>query len=659
MKTLLKALIVLSIITLGSYIQSHAQVVPTDFKVSETTTSTVSLAWTHDGKNVDKFLIERKPLDGNTYTKVSEPKSTDRTFVDTNLPPNSQFQYRIYAVLSGKNSTPTALITGWTLSNAPALSTPVVVSATQINVAWTSNLTSGQFELQYANNANFTNAVTPPFTSSRSYSLTGLLPNTNYYIRVRVSKQTTPAALNYSDWSVTQAKTPDPTPAIPSGLAITGKAETSIGVSWNAVKAADSYEIRYSTDKTFARGVESVELDASKTSSKIINLTSGSTYYIQVRAKTTVDKTQYASGWSDIVSATTDVSTPAKPSILTLQASADGTQVVMNWKDNSSNETGFDIEWGDTPAYGKSASVGVNVTSYTVSGLIPCKTFYVQVRSKNSGGNSDWEPNKTDLIPPLPTAPSELSATTTNNLGEIKFKWNDNSNNEESFELEYDLKADFSAPQSTKFGAGVTTGSLNGLKESTVYYLRIRAKNCKGVSDWSGTNIKTSGKPVAPSKLVITFQGTNQIDMSWTDNSDNETSFEIERSTDKTTFVKIDEISANLTSYSNKGLTPSTQYYYRVRAKNTFGFSDYSNLIDPITLPLPVVAPKSPTDLSLMVVSSSQIDLKWLDNSDNETGFEIERGLDGVNFSKIADVSANGTSYSDKGLTASTKYFYR
>lgn len=421
------------LISLAICIQCYAQVAPTDFKVGETTTSTVSLAWTHDGKNVDKFLIERKPLDGNTYTKLSEPKSTDRAFVDTNLPPNSQFQYRIYAVLSGKNSTPTALITGWTLSTAPVLSTPVVISATQINVAWTSNLTFGQFELQYANNANFTNAVTPPLTSSRSYSLTGLLPNTNYYIRVRVSKQTTPAALNYSAWSATQAKTPDPTPAIPTGLAITGKAETSIGVSWNAVKAADSYEIRYSTDKAFARGVESVELDASKTSSKIINLTSGSTYYIQVRAKTTVDKIQYASGWSDIVSATTDVSAPAKPSIPSLQASADGTQVTVTWKDNSSNETGFDLEWGDTPAYGKSASVGVNVTSYTVSGLIPCKTFYAQVRSKNSGGNSDWETNKTDLTPTLPTAPSELSATATNNLGEIKFKWNDNSNNEESF----------------------------------------------------------------------------------------------------------------------------------------------------------------------------------------------------------------------------------
>ena len=841
MNTILKAVMILSIITLGSYVQSHAQVTPTDFKVNETTTSTVSLAWTHDGKNVDKFLIERKPLDANTYTNVGEPKSTDRTFVDRNLSPNTQFQYRIYAVLNGKNGSPTALITGWTLSNAPTLTTPVVVSATQINVAWMSGVTSGQFEIQYANNANFTNATPLPSTSLRNYSLTGLSPNTNYYIRVRVSKQTSPASNNYSDWSVTQAKTQDPTPAIPSGLVITGKAETSIGVSWNAVKEANAYQLRYATDKTFVRGVETIEVNA--TSTKITNLTSGNTYYIQVRSTATVNNTPYVSGWSDAVSATTDVALPAAPSELQMQVSTDGTQVTLNWKDNSNNETGFDIEWGETgtygkaasvgsgvtsylvtgweackafyvrvraknaggtsgwidtktttnivaptapinlstgtitansiaiswrdnstnesefelqygensnfsnpttqklgigtqsstlnslkanttyyfrvranncggssswidskattigppaqpsipninvsvtgteakidwqdfssnetgfdiewgesPAYGKSASVGANVTSYTISGLSPCKVVYVHVRSKNSAGNSNWSENKAETNPTTPSKPTGLLASATNTLGEIKLKWDDNSINEEAFELEYDVKVDFSAPQLIKLDAGTTTTVLTGLKQNTVYYVRIRAKNCRGVSDWEITNSKTPGPPTDPSKLVVTFVSSNQINMSWTDNADNETSYEIERSLDKTTFTKVNEISANVTSYSDQGLNASTQYYYRVRAKNTFGASGYSNIIEPKTLAAPVSVPKSPSDLSLTVVSSSQIDLKWVDNSDNEEIFEIERGLNGINFEKIAEVGAGVVVYSDKGLSASTKYGYR
>ena len=109
----------------------------------------------------------------------------------------------------------------------------------------------------------------------------------------------------------------------------------------------------------------------------------------------------------------------------------------------------------------------------------------------------------------------------------------------------------------------------------------------------------------------------------------------------------------------DKGLSASTKYGYRVRAKNTAGVSGYSSAKDAVTLAAPVLVPKSPSDLSLTVVSSNQIDLKWVDNSDNETVFEIERGLDGVIFSKIGEVGANVTNYSDKGLSASTKYYYR
>jgi titin len=67
----------------------------------------------------------------------------------------------------------------------------------------------------------------------------------------------------------------------------------------------------------------------------------------------------------------------------------------------------------------------------------------------------------------------------------------------------------------------------------------------------------------------------------------------------------------------------------------------------------------APSDLSATAVSSSQIDLNWQDNSDDETGFEIERSLDGISFSKIAEVGANVASYSDIGLSKATTYHYR
>ena len=60
-------------------------------------------------------------------------------------------------------------------------------------------------------------------------------------------------------------------------------------------------------------------------------------------------------------------------------------------------------------------------------------------------------------------------------------------------------------------------------------------------------------------------------------------------------------------------------------------------------------------------VSRSQINLTWTDNATNETGFHIERckGSTCTNFTRIATVGANVTTYSNTKLTANTTYRYR
>lgn len=70
-------------------------------------------------------------------------------------------------------------------------------------------------------------------------------------------------------------------------------------------------------------------------------------------------------------------------------------------------------------------------------------------------------------------------------------------------------------------------------------------------------------------------------------------------------------------------------------------------------------APAAPSGLAANAVSSSQISLSWVDNSTDETLFEISRSLDGKTFSIIANVGSNVTTYSDTGLARSTRYYYR
>jgi len=164
--------------------------------------------------------------------------------------------------------------------------------------------------------------------------------------------------------------------------------------------------------------------------------------------------------------------------------------------------------------------------------------------------------------------------------------------------------------------------------------------------------------PAVPGGLTATATSSSQINLSWTDNSTDETGFKIERKTGATgSYSQIISLGANVTSYSDTGLTPSTSYYYQVRAYNSNGDSTYSNEANATTLAAP---PAAPGGLTATAVSTSQINLSWTDNSNNETGFKLERKVGATgSYTEVATLGANVTSYSNTGLSASTSYYYR
>jgi len=83
--------------------------------------------------------------------------------------------------------------------------------------------------------------------------------------------------------------------------------------------------------------------------------------------------------------------------------------------------------------------------------------------------------------------------------------------------------------------------------------------------------------PASPSALSVSADGAAAVNISWSDNSDNESSFSVERSLDNINFSEIGIVSANTTSYNDNGLLSETTYYYRVKASNNAGASSYSN----------------------------------------------------------------------------------
>ena len=171
-------------------------------------------------------------------------------------------------------------------------------------------------------------------------------------------------------------------------------------------------------------------------------------------------------------------------------------------------------------------------------------------------------------------------------------------------------------------------------------------------------------KVTAPSNTNTLPAPQTRIDVSWRDNSPNETGFEVHRSTAGANgaFTLLASTGAGVTSHSDAGLAPSTQYCYKVRAfKRADGktsYSDFSNT-SCTTTPAPPV-PAAPGGVDAKPVNSTSVEVRWIDNPTNEDGFRIERSPNpGSTWVTTGSVSPNVTSLIDGGLASEQQVCYR
>jgi hypothetical protein len=170
------------------------------------------------------------------------------------------------------------------------------------------------------------------------------------------------------------------------------------------------------------------------------------------------------------------------------------------------------------------------------------------------------------------------------------------------------------------------------------------------------------GLPSAPSNLVGTPTGPNQVLLAWQDNSADEDGFQVwRRPAADSTFVKVGgDLPPNATSLTDNAVSPSAAYVYKVRAKNAEGASAFSNVVAVAAFDLP---PAAPTNLTAVKVSGSEseIDLSWTDDASNETGFEVARIPAVINGSweTVASLPADSIGYRDLSSEAGTGYSYK
>jgi PKD repeat protein len=116
--------------------------------------------------------------------------------------------------------------------------------------------------------------------------------------------------------------------------------------------------------------------------------------------------------------------------------------------------------------------------------------------------------------------------------------------------------------------------------------------------------------PDPASALSALAVSSNQIDLSWSDNSSNESGFRIERSTDDIIWEEVAMVGAGQVAYSDSGLAAMTEYFYRVFAYNSGGDAAASDTASATTLDPPAIAL---TANGYKVRGRQHVSLSWTD----------------------------------------------
>jgi len=178
-----------------------------------------------------------------------------------------------------------------------------------------------------------------------------------------------------------------------------------------------------------------------------------------------------------------------------------------------------------------------------------------------------------------PSAPANVRAVVVSGA-QVDLGWSDQSVNELGFAIERSSDGGQSYALLDTVGANIAAYSDRTVRPGNSYYYRVSAYNPGATSGPTYLPSPVSTPfvtlPAAPTNLTASALTKGGISLAWTDRSNNEDAFQVERQIG-TTWQVIATLSANTTRYTDSTTASRTSYTYRVRAANAAGFSAYSN----------------------------------------------------------------------------------
>lgn len=453
----------------------------------------------------------------------------------------------------------------------------------------------------------------------------------------------------------------DKRPEQPANLTLTKITSTSYNLFWEDNSSnEDYYELwRKDSENGTYQKIATLPKNTISKNENVINSTVN--YFYKIRAVNAFGNSKFS---NEVSIATSNID--GAPSNLTAQALG-ASKIQLNWRDNLTGELGFRIQraLATSTEFTQIAIVAENVTEYIDENLTANTGYKYRVAAFKSSSQTNWSNvsyattyNKD--VPP----PTNLTASFNPNIDAVELHWNDNTNLESGSIIERKSSATAEYTDLAYTDPNVTLFYDYNIEHNKIYYYRVRYLANEGFRTQPSNEDTAYVKnipPIAPSNLKIyEFTAGSLYGLTWNDNSDDETSFQIERRESETNAIVYINISENTTAYNDNIPSSSRIYYYRIRSEKNGLYSTFSNEVNTAGSTSGLTAPsdlKAEKDTSKLAVK-----LTWKDNSSNELGFIIERmSTDNPTYIEIKRVGPNVTAYEDNGpgIYYTGTFYYR
>ncbi|TBR20455.1 hypothetical protein EPO15_13135 [bacterium] len=559
------------------------------------------------------------------------------------------FQYRL--VLGSSNTANTATVSTITVSYEFEPPPPTAVtltpdSSTQLTLQWTDAspnedtfvISSGTAAGPTNTGASVATADKPGTGGVQSTAISGLIPNTTYFARLRA--RVLPPDDLFSTYSsevstVTLAQAP-------SGAQASAVFLSSLTLSWSggANPGTTRYELSLSTDNFQTNFSTPVAFTAglTATTTGLTNLTPATTYYLRVRARNSV-------GIPTLFSAV--VTTPTAPSAVAAPAGSPLGISSVSWTwANAGPAASYRLT---RPASG--ALVTVTTAPFFIDmGLATDATSALRVQPFTATASAGLSPPATVYTAAEAPANPTVSGVSTS---AVVLGWSTQSNPAGFTRYEVSASSDnfalnFSTPVPISSNTTVSTASAAGLTVGTTYSFRVRASNGDGLFTGFTQIIATQTLPGTVSALVGNGLGVSSISWSWSASAGPAvTSYDVFRASNGVLLAN-----STGTVFVDANLSTNVAYGVVVAARNGSGLGALSPAATTFSLAAP------PTTTAVTGVFASSAALTWSANTNPAgTVFAVQSSTDNVSFSAAGSVVS--ASHVVTGLTGPSTYYFR